>query len=96
MPKKNELIESLYSRGFLNDDEEIILSDGFEEAFIGSKAVGDKIAYYDFFKALAIVVEQTPELDFNQCYEWLEDFANSKVENAEYLTPVFIKTYKEE
>ena len=35
MLDKEKMIDDLYDRNLLNDDEEIILSDGFEEALIG-------------------------------------------------------------
>ena len=41
MRDKIDLVEMLYERSFLNDDEEIILSDGFESALIGITA-GEK------------------------------------------------------
>ena len=51
MRDKIDLVEMLYERSLLNDDEEIILSDGFESALIGITA-GEKIAVYDFWKAI--------------------------------------------
>jgi len=91
MDQKAELIESLYARSFLNDEEEIILSDGFEKALIGITA-GDKIAIYDFWKALDCILQADENLTFDEALEWLEKFSYIKVENAEALTPLFVKT----
>ena len=92
MPDKTELIDSLYERLFLNDDEQIVLSDGFEGALIGVSAAEPKVAIYDFWKALDIVIKEAPELDFDQCLEWLEKFVSYKIQDSESLTPIFVKT----
>jgi|TARA_R110002153_G_scaffold63042_2_gene169373 hypothetical protein len=92
MPDKTELIDALYERLLLNDDEEIILSEGFESALIGISSAEPKVAIYDFWKALDCVIKEAPEMSFDQCLEWLEDFSSQKIENSESLTPLFIKT----
>ena len=92
MQNKAELINSLYDRSFLLDDEEIILSDGFENALIGISASEPKVAVYDFWKAIDCVMTQEPEMDFDQALEWLEEFVTMKIETVEELTPIFIKT----
>ena len=92
MPDKTELIDALYERLLLNDDEEIILSEGFESALIGISSAEPKVAIYDFWKALDCVIKEAPEMSFDQCLEWLEDFSSQKIENSETLTPLFIKT----
>tara|TARA_R110002012_G_scaffold69193_7_gene179222 strand:+ start:808 stop:1089 length:282 start_codon:yes stop_codon:yes gene_type:complete len=92
MQSKEILIDSLYERQLLNDDEEIILSDGFESALIGISACEPKVAIYDFWKALDCVVKADPSLEFNEALEWLEEFSQLKIENSETLTPIFVKT----
>lgn len=92
MPDKTELIDSLYERLFLNDDEEIILSDGFESALIGISSSEPKVAIYDYWKALDCVVKEAPELNFDQCLDWLENFSSYKIEEKENYTPIFVKT----
>tara|TARA_B100001093_G_scaffold12309_1_gene11410 strand:+ start:1518 stop:1799 length:282 start_codon:yes stop_codon:yes gene_type:complete len=92
MPDKTDLIDSLYERLLLNDDEQIVLSDGFEAALIGISAAEPKVAIYDFWKALDVVIKESPEFDFDQCLEWLEEFVNIKIENSESITPIFVKT----
>ena len=92
MQSKEVLIDSLYERRLLNDDEEIILSDGFEKALIGISASDPKVAIYDFWKALDCVIKADPTLDFNEALKWLEDFTSEKIEDAEAQTPIFVKT----
>ena len=91
MPDKTELIDSLYERLFLNDDEQIVLSDGFESALIGISAAEPKVAIYDFWKALDVVMKEAPELGFDQALEWLDEFVSIKIENSESITPIFVK-----
>jgi|TARA_B110000240_G_C13289221_1_gene363523 hypothetical protein len=92
MPDKTELIDSLYERLFLNDNEEIILSEGFESALIGISSCEPKVAIYDYWKALDCVIKESPELNFDECLDWLEKFSSYKVEEKETATPLFVKT----
>ena len=92
MQNKVELINSLYDRSFLLDDEEIILSDGFENALIGISASEPKVAIYDFWKAIDCVLVADKEMNFDEALEWLEEFVTMKIETVEELTPIFIKT----
>lgn len=92
MQNKAELINSLYDRSFLMDDEEIILSDGFEKALIGISASEPKVAVYDFWKAIDCVMISEPDMNFDEALEWLEEFVKMKIDTVEELTPIFIKT----
>ena len=59
MQEKNDLVDSLYERKLLNDNEEIVLSDGFDAALIGVSTSEPKIAIYDFWKALDCIIKNT-------------------------------------
>tara|TARA_R110000803_G_scaffold207535_1_gene275540 strand:- start:71 stop:349 length:279 start_codon:yes stop_codon:yes gene_type:complete len=89
--EKEKLIDSLYDRSYLKDNEAIVLSDGFEAALIGVSASEPKVAIYDFFIALDCVIKAEPRFDFDQALEWLEMFIEIKLEESEDLTPIFIK-----
>lgn len=90
--EKGELINSLYDRSLLMDNEEIVLSDGFENALIGISASEPKIAVYDYWKAIDCVLNAEPDLGFDEALQWLEEFVTFKIESSEDLTPIFIKT----
>jgi len=90
--EKAELINSLYDRALLEDNEEIILSDGFESALIGISASEPKVAIYDYWKAIDCVMKAEPDLNFDESLEWLEEFVTLKVEQVEELTPIFMKS----
>tara|TARA_R110002111_G_scaffold262546_1_gene339134 strand:- start:1265 stop:1543 length:279 start_codon:yes stop_codon:yes gene_type:complete len=89
--EKEKLIDSLYDRFYLKDNEAIVLSDGFEAALIGVSASEPKVAIYDFFIALDCVIKAEPRFNFDQALEWLEMFIQIKLEESEDLTPIFIK-----
>ena len=92
MQNKAELINSLYDRALLQDNEEIVLSDGFENALIGISASEPKVAVYDFWKAIDCILKADPKLDFDEALAWLVEFVTMKIETEEQLTPIFIKT----
>jgi hypothetical protein len=92
MQDKSSLVDALYERRLLNDDEEIVLSDGFDAALIGISSSEPKIAIYDFWKALDCIIKKNPDLEFNHALEWLEDFSQLKIDGSEDLTPIFVKT----
>ena len=71
MHDKSSLVDALYERRLLEDDEEIVLSDGFDAALIGISSSEPKIAIYDFWKALDCIVKKNPDLEFNHALEWL-------------------------
>tara|TARA_B100000965_G_C19376850_1_gene662849 strand:- start:200 stop:481 length:282 start_codon:yes stop_codon:yes gene_type:complete len=89
---KDKLIDDLYDRDFLEDSEEIILSDGFEEALLGISVGKNKIAVYSFWKALDCLMRSNNELSFDEAYDWLDSFSQEKIKHVEELTPIFIKT----
>ena len=90
--QKEKIIDSLYDKALLKEDESIVLSEGFERALIGVTATEPKVAIYDFWKALDCVVKEAPELSFDECLEWLEDFSSQKIKHSEKQTPLFMKT----
>ena len=90
--QKEQIIDSLYDKALLKEDESIVLSEGFERALIGVTATEPKVAIYDFFIALDCVIKAEPRFDFDQALEWLERFIEMKIEDDENLTPIFIKT----
>ena len=92
MLDKTNLVDSLYERRLLEDDEEIVLSDGFDAALIGVSSSDPKIAIYDFWKALDCIIKKNPDLEINSALDWLEDFSKLKIEGSEDLTPIFVKT----
>ncbi len=92
MQDKTKIIDSLYERNFLDDSEEIVLSDGFDDALIGVTCSNPKVAIYDFWKGIDCIMKSDNDVSFDEALDWLEDFAQLKMEENELLTPIFVKT----
>ena len=92
MQDKTKIIDSLYERNFLDDSEEIVLSDGFDDALIGVTCSNPKDAIYDVWKGIDCIMKSDNDVTFDEALDWLEDFAQLKMEENELLTPIFVKT----
>ena len=56
--KKEDILEELTERDLLNEGSEIILVDGFEEAFLGISVAEEPKAIYDYWMCLDILVQR--------------------------------------
>lgn len=78
----NEILENC-----LHDDEEVLLADGFEDAFVGiGRQFGNPVAIYDRSKCIKILTEDMTE-------EEAEEYFQFNVEGA-YVgknTPIFLE-----
>lgn len=78
----NEILENC-----LHDDEEVLLADGFEDAFVGiGRQFGNPVAVYDRSKCIKILTEDMTE-------EEAEEYFQFNVEGA-YVgknTPIFLE-----
>ena len=86
MKNIEELLENC-----LHDDENVLLADGFEDAFvgIGRQFVGKPIAVYDRVKCIEILVERD-----GMSFEEAEEYFSFNVEGA-YVgeqTPMFVES----
>jgi len=88
---KEDLVDMLYDKSLLQDDEGIVLLPAFENSLIGITAVHPKIAIYDFFIALDIVMKTEPDMDFDEAISWLEGFVHLTSEKIDENPPKFIK-----
>ena len=73
---------------YLGDDENILLADGFDDAFIGiGRQFGKGLAVYDGFKCIQILIEE------GMTEEEAEEYFQFNVEGA-YVgenTPIFLE-----
>jgi hypothetical protein len=78
---------------FCENDEEIMLADGFEEAFIGvvSGCGRPTVACYDYEKCVA-VLEKRDEMDRESAEEWM-DFNVTGAWVGE-KTPLFLTRFR--
>ena len=49
MENRVDIIDKLYDRGLLSDDDQLMLSNGFDEAIIGITAKSPKRVIYDYY-----------------------------------------------
>lgn len=89
MENRVDLIDKLYDLGFMNDDEQLLLSNGFDDAILGITAIYPKRIIYDYYKAVDIVMKEDGDMDLDEVIEWLEDHISHDLGDQ---TPIFIKT----
>ena len=82
------IIDKLYNQNLLKDDEEVLLSDGFDQAIIGVTANSPKKIIYDYYKAIDIIMKSDKTIEIDECMEWLDEHMSC---NLGEQTPIFIK-----
>lgn len=97
MTSDYEIIENLYDRNLLKDDEQVVLAEGFEKAIIGITADTPKRVVYDFFECVHILINEArtkagKKINFNESMDWLESYIEeTKSESIKDIAPIFIK-----
>ena len=89
-----DIVEDMYERNLLKDDEQVILADGFENAIVGITASNPKQVIYDFWKCINIIIKASKnKMDFNEAMDWLEDYISETTEDDELriIAPIFMK-----
>ncbi len=84
---KDDILEELTERDLLNENNHIILVDGFEEAFLGVTVKKPIKAIYDYWICLDILI-QKENLDFDYAIDNLEEFVEQDL--GEH-TPTYMK-----
>lgn len=88
MANKVDLVDQLYDLGLLEDNEQLLLSNGFEDAIVGVTANRPKKVIYDYYKAIDAIMRQEEGIDIEDAMEWLEEHMAMDVGEQ---TPIFIK-----
>ena len=84
---KQEILNELTERDLLSPNIEIILVDGFEEAFLGVTVTKYPVAIYDYWICLDILIRKE-NLDFDYAIDNLDEFIEQDLGKH---TPIFIK-----
>tara|TARA_R100001440_G_C2443415_1_gene106733 strand:- start:144 stop:410 length:267 start_codon:yes stop_codon:yes gene_type:complete len=84
---KEEILNELTDRDLLNPNMEIILVDGFEEAFLGITVEKYPVAIYDYWICLDILV-QKENLNFDYAIDSLDEFI---AQDLGKHTPIYMK-----
>ena len=84
---KDDILEELTERDLLNENNHIIIVDGFEEAFLGVTVRKPIKAIYDYWICLDLLI-QRDNMDFDNAIDDLDEFINHDL--GEH-TPRYIK-----
>ncbi len=88
-----DLLESLYNRSILDDDETIVLAEGFDRALVGISAQEPKKAIYDYWECIDILLKSGTSdlsLEFDQALECLNEYIE-ELSDIKDFAPIFIK-----
>lgn len=88
MENRVDLIDRLYEKGFLNDDDQLLMSNGFDEAIIGISANDPKRVIYDYYKAVDVIMKEDGDMELDEVIEWIDDHIDHDMGEQ---TPIFIK-----
>ena len=88
MENRVDLIDRLYEKGFLNDDDQLLMSNGFDEAIIGISANDPKRVIYDYYKAVDVIMKEDGDMELDEVIEWIDDHIGHDMGDQ---TPIFIK-----
>lgn len=84
---KDQILNELTERDLLNPNMEIILVDGFEEAFLGITVGKYPVAIYDYWMCLDILI-QKENLNFDYAIDSLDEFIDQDLGKH---TPIYMK-----
>lgn len=88
MENRVDIIDKLYDRGLLSDDDQLMLSNGFDEAIIGITAKSPKRVIYDYYKAVDLIMKEQIDMELDEVIEWIDDHISYDIGEQ---TPIFIK-----
>ena len=88
MENRVDIIDKLYDRGLLADDDQLMLSNGFDDAVIGISANNPKRVIYDYYKAVDIIMKEDGDMELEEVIEWIDDHISHDMGEQ---TPIFIK-----
>ena len=93
--KKNdvELLEDLYDRKYLSEDENLVLAEGFDEAIIGITTVSHKKIIYNYWECINLLLklgDEETQMDFDNALIYLDEYI-IEISDIKDYAPIFIK-----
>tara|TARA_R110001606_G_scaffold71061_1_gene162540 strand:- start:871 stop:1137 length:267 start_codon:yes stop_codon:yes gene_type:complete len=85
--KKHQIIDKIINKDSFNEDEIVVLADGFENAFLGVTITKPKRVIYDYWKCLDCIIKKE-DLDFDDAQDFLDEFV---LEDLGKNTPIYIE-----
>ena len=85
--KKHQIIDKIKNKDSFNEDEIVVLADGFENAFLGVTITKPKKVIYDYWKCLDCIIKKE-DLEFDEALDFLDEFV---LEDLGKNTPIYIE-----
>jgi len=96
MAKKDDdlkLLSNLYERKYLNEDETLVLAEGFDDAIIGITTCFPKKVVYNYWECINILLkigDEETQLDFDNSMIYLDEYIK-EISTIKDFAPIFIK-----
>tara|TARA_R110000822_G_scaffold147696_3_gene286692 strand:- start:486 stop:752 length:267 start_codon:yes stop_codon:yes gene_type:complete len=85
--KRSQILKKIINKDSFNDDEIVVLADGFEDAFVGVTITKPKKVIYDYWKCLDCIIKKE-DLEFDEALDFLDEFV---LEDLGRNTPIYIE-----
>ena len=96
MGKKDDdfkILSNLYERKYLNEDETLVLAEGFDDAIIGITTCFPKKVVYNYWECINILLkigDEETQLDFDNSMVYLDEYIK-EISTIKDFAPIFIK-----
>ena len=84
---KNKNLDEIIINEMLENEQFIVLAEGFEEAFVGVTITTPKRIIYDYWKCLDCIIKKE-DLSFDDALDFLREFTQVDLGKN---TPIYIK-----
>ena len=84
---RRQILKKIINKDSFNDDEIVVLADGFEDAFVGVTITKPKKVIYDYWKCLDCIIKKE-DLEFDEALDFLDEFV---LEDLGRNTPIYIE-----
>jgi|TARA_B110001452_G_scaffold126495_1_gene105051 hypothetical protein len=84
---RHQILEKIINEDSFDDDEIVVLADGFEDAFVGVTITKPKKVIYDYWKCLDCIIKKE-DLEFDEALDFLDEFV---LEDLGRNTPIYIE-----
>tara|TARA_R100000541_G_scaffold504_1_gene3624 strand:+ start:299 stop:595 length:297 start_codon:yes stop_codon:yes gene_type:complete len=88
-----KILSNLYERKYLNEDETLVLAEGFDDAIIGITTCFPKKIIYNYWECINILLkigDEDTQLDFDNSMIYLDEYIK-EISTIENFAPIFIK-----
>ena len=88
-----KILSNLYERKYLNEDETLVLAEGFDDAIIGITTCFPKKIIYNYWECINILLkigDEDTQLDFDSSMIYLDEYIK-EISTIENFAPIFIK-----